>query len=351
MEHPFPPPFRWEFLTVEEIRALVVAVALPLFAIAGLVLSQRAKPRFVYLLAWVGCAIASVLLWRPLISAFEYSWRHNAVGFWVVTCGLVVSFGVSLVGMVMFDARRRSAGKRAMDLLVVPVLMVLLGTMMIEGFQGVQRRAPNWQRCKNNLKQIGLALHNYHNDYDMFPASSISDPQISWRVHLLPYVDHEQLYRQYDQDVAWDTGSNVAISKQMVWAYGCPARPERMDAQQRYYTDYVMLTGDKVFSQPDKPRRMDAISDGLANTLAVTEASGLNIVWSEPRDADLARRAVGGNLAGDETSDSAGIISSWHQRINGLLADGSVRTFDENIDPKVLKALTTIAGEEPVGGF
>ncbi len=351
MEHVFPPPFCWEFLTGDEIRALAVAVVMPLITIAGLLLSQWLKPRFVYLLAWAGCGIASVLLWRPLISAFEYCWRHIAIGFWVVTSGLVVSLGCSLVGMATHDSRRRSAGHRSMDLLVVPVLIVFLGTLLIEGGQALQRRAPYWRQCKNNLKQIGLALLNYHNDFGMFPASEIGDPPVSWRVQLLPYVDHEQLYGKYDHDVAWDAGSNVAISKQMVWTYGCPASPELTDSQQRYYTDYVMLTGDQAFSQRGKPRSMDAILDGLANTLAVTETSGLNIVWSEPRDADLARRTVGVNLPGDETSDSAGIVSSWHRRINGVLADGSVRTFDENIDPRVLKALTTIAGGEPVSDF
>ncbi len=94
------------------------------------------------------------------------------------------------------------------------------------------------------------------------------------------------------------------------------------------------------------------MTDGLANTLAVTEATGLNIVWTEPRDAELGRNPLGINLAGDETSASRGIASSWHEGlVNAAMADGSVRSLSENIDPQVLKALTTISGGEPVGDF
>ncbi len=126
----------------------------------------------------------------------------------------------------------------------------------------------------------------------------------------------------------------------------------RVYAQGRYFTDYAMLTGRGAFSLPNNPIRKRDVGDGLSNTLAVTEASGLNIVWTEPRDAETDSQTIGINLAGDEHSESRGIASSRHP--NGahvLFADGSVKLLDENIDPQVLKALPTIGGDEPVGDF
>ena len=82
------------------------------------------------------------------------------------------------------------------------------------------------------------------------------------------------------------------------------------------------------------------------------EAVGLNIVWTEPRDADVSRVPIGVNLKGTGKTDSPGLMSSYHQ-VNGgrammVLADGSVRFINQSIDPHALKSLTTIAGGEPL---
>ena len=189
----------------------------------------------------------------------------------------------------------------------------------------------------------------------MFPASRISSPPVSWRVQLLPFNDYEQLYfEEYDCEQAWDAEVNLPVALRQIPNYYCPTRWRRNDKDEhgRFFTDYVMLTGNRVFSLPNRPSRLETIIDGSSNTLAVTEASGLNIVWTEPRDAETESQPIGINLAGDEQSESRGIASSRHP--NGahvLFADGTVKLLDENIDPQVLKALTTIDGGEPVGDF
>jgi prepilin-type processing-associated H-X9-DG protein len=71
-------------------------------------------------------------------------------------------------------------------------------------------------------------------------------------------------------------------------------------------------------------------------------------VWSEPRDFDVSRGPLGFNLPGTEFGRSPGLLSSYHDYPNVLFADGSARMLSTQVDPKVLKALTTAAGHEKV---
>ena len=113
-----------------------------------------------------------------------------------------------------------------------------------------------------------------------------------------------------------------------------------------------MVTGPGSFSAGTRSIVPHDIKDGAANTLAVVEASGLNVVWTEPRDFDVARQPVGVNLKGLGRTDSPGLMSSYHQAgAQGAFADGSVRFINENIDPRVLKALTTIDSGDVVKEF
>jgi prepilin-type processing-associated H-X9-DG protein len=353
MEHAFPPPFRWgsaESVQLAVIVALqIIATGLPLLA------RLRKKPDHWCCIFWGALCLANLWFALSYPEKFSSNWRHRAVATpFVITVGLtaaVVAFYSCFREVIrLWQAARLMELVRALAGISVPVALYVL---LLPGYGCGFRRGSPRSECKNNLKQIGLALHNYHEVLGIFPASRISDPFVSWRVHLLQFLDGESLYWDYDQEQAWDSDTNTAIAQQQVWGvYDCPSRPMRVDAQGRYFTDYAMLTGRGAFSLPNNPIRKQDVTDGLSNTLAVTEASGLNIVWTEPRDAETDSQPIGVNLAGDEDSESRGIASSRHS--NGahvLFADGTVEFLNEDIDPQVLKALTTIAGGEPSGDF
>jgi len=90
------------------------------------------------------------------------------------------------------------------------------------------------------------------------------------------------------------------------------------------------------------------VTDGVSNTLAIVEACGLPVVWTEPRDVDLAEQRVGVNLPGDQPGRSRGVVSSYHpQGGHVAMADGSVRFMSADIDPGVLRALLSATGGEP----
>ena len=98
--------------------------------------------------------------------------------------------------------------------------------------------------------------------------------------------------------------------------------------------------------------RFRNIFDVTSNTLAVVEATGLNIAWIEPRDANVTHLRLSINYFGKRQYDSAGIASFWHTKgPHALLVDGAVKFLSEDMDTGLLKTLTTTGGEEKDTGI
>lgn len=95
-------------------------------------------------------------------------------------------------------AARRQRGFTLIELLVVIAIIAVLIALLLPAVQQA-REAARRTECKNKLKQIGLALHNYHDTYNQFPQGSFSNgPRLSWHVSILPYIDQGPLYNQID---------------------------------------------------------------------------------------------------------------------------------------------------------
>jgi RNA polymerase sigma factor (sigma-70 family) len=95
----------------------------------------------------------------------------------------------------------------------------------------------------SNLKQIGIALHNYHNDYDTLPAPAIygknGKPLLSWRVTLLPYIEQDNLYQQFNLDEPWDSEHNKKLLAKMPKTYVPPG----VKTKEPYLTYYQVFVG------------------------------------------------------------------------------------------------------------
>ena len=106
-------------------------------------------------------------------------------------------------------------------LLMVPCAILLLPTV------SKVREAARRSDCKNKLKNIVLALHNYHETHGSFPPAFVVDkerrPLYSWRVLILPQLDQQALYEQFDLTKAWDAPENRRLLDQMPYEYGCPS--------------------------------------------------------------------------------------------------------------------------------
>lgn len=211
------------------------------------------------------------------------------------------------------------------------------------------RNAGKRTQCKNNMKQIGLAMHNFADIYKTFPPAASGEQPTSWRVQILPMVDHVQLFNEYDQTVAWNQPPNSRLALIETPMYRCPSSFFPKDATGRGFTDYAMPTGPGTIGANLAGTRIGEIADGTSNTLMIVEASGAQIIWTEPRDVDVAAQPAGINLNGNKPGHPAGWLSSYHKGgTHVLLADGSVRFLSVTTDPAVLKKLVTIDGGEPI---
>ncbi len=221
---------------------------------------------------------------------------------------------------------------------VVPCLIALLLPAVQQAREAARRT-----QCKNNLKQIGLALHNYHDVFNGFPAAHLNDaqgqPKLSWRVSILPFADEPQLYNAYSFHDAWDSPSNSRLLNPMPRVYACPSHA----APGGTNTCYAAITGDNTAMGSGKCVKLREITDGSSNTLLIVEACRLNIPWMKPQDIDAATFTRIGDPNG---------VSSFHTGgAHILLADGSVRYVSNDLDPNVFKALITRDGGEILGSY
>ena len=237
-------------------------------------------------------------------------------------------------------AHSRKSRLRAMlfSLGGVFLIIIVLASLMLPAVR--QARGPaRLTQCRNNLKQIGLALHNYHDVYGAFPPAHTVDengtPLHSWRTLILPFIEAGPLLDSIDLSKPWDDPVNANARGQVPYAYRCPSAvvPEN-------FTTYCGIVGEGRCFHPTHGRRLSEIRDGAANTLMVIEVSQDKAVhWMEPRDTDDWFLLTFG-----EESDFA------HQGgTHGMLADGSVRFLSSGLSGASRGALATIAAEDVVG--
>lgn len=230
---------------------------------------------------------------------------------------------------------------------------IVLGIFcLLKAAISMPREVPRRSMCINNLKMIGVALQQYHDDYGCFPAPSIVDEHgmqmHSWRAALQPYVEDcmgRGFYEKYDFNQPWNSPANIkaAQPKQTyVKPYVCPSAGQ---AQGQAFTNYVMVVGAETASRPGEWMSLDRITDGPSRTVLVAEIADSDIFWTEPRDLSFDEMSFQVN---DETRTC---ISSRHTRQGRrlaavLFADGTVKMMDESTAPKELRAmLTSAAGD------
>lgn len=227
-----------------------------------------------------------------------------------------------------------------------------LGCCVLFSPGGTAIEAARRTQCKYNLKQLGLALHNYHDTYERFPAAAMGAPAVSWRIQLLPFLEDRTLPQPYDHNAAWDDPQNTPLQKYRCATFDCPSRENNFDSQQRFLTAYLAPTGNGTIFDRDEGTQFKEITDGSSNTIAIVEACGTNVVWTDPRDQNVKRHEFSVNGPGQVVGQSASIVSSYHH--NGaqvMLADGSVRFVGNQTDEKILRALPTRAGDEDIGDW
>ncbi len=227
----------------------------------------------------------------------------------------------------------------AIVLIAVLVVMLSCGGILIALLlPAVQaaREAARRSQCTNNLKQIALAMHNYHDMYKCLPPAVITDasgrPMRSWRVAILPFLEQSPLYERYKFNEPWDGPNNRNLHNISVPTYRCPSDPGPANSTE---TSYVMIVGEHtVGGLPNEVIHFSDIRDGLSNTIMIVEVTGSGIHWMEPRDLSVEE-------INRKINDGSGKwISSRHPGgANVALCDASVRFLAQTLDRETLRLL------------
>lgn len=193
------------------------------------------------------------------------------------------------------------------------------------------------RQIRKDMSEIIAALHRYHEDHGMFPASEVLGPngqtRHSWRVALLPYLGHKDLYEHYHFDEEWDSARNEKLLARMPKVYRSP-----FDQPDSAYSSYFVLTGKETAFGQEKSAALGDIPDGTERTVAFVEAKR-QVPWTKPEDLpydkDLPLPELGGwDAIGGEPCFRA------------CLCDGAIRQFTTSFDPKSLRSFFTRNGGE-----
>lgn len=223
-------------------------------------------------------------------------------------------------------------------------LFILLTVWLGFAFRDA-REAARRARCKGRLKQLTLALHNYHETYGSFPPAYLADaegkPMHSWRALILPFADQLRAWQKYDFSQPWNSPQNLAVEDLM---HGQILECDSAQAEREgHFADYVVLVGPGTAFPGAQSASLSQMRDGPENTLLIVEIANSDIRWLEPRDLRVDEMSF---VLNDPDRPS---ISSLHpQGVQVAFADGSVRLLGRPFPHGALQALSTISGAERV---
>lgn len=253
-------------------------------------------------------------------------------------------------------AARSSGSSKVLRLIATAcVALMLVGTGIVLLFQygtaGIAQIQSNAQRgaCRNNARQIAMAMNAYADDYGTYPTPTVTDaagkPLYSWRVLLLPYLGHQKLYERFNLNEAWDSQTNSQLMYERPRDYGSPAAGNAWSEP-----NYMVVTGPGTLFPKSGPLRPDQILDRPEQTLLIVEvarpsnaANMGELSWTQPGDLDIGKMipAINGK-------DGIEIGGNHDGGATAATCDGRDHFLPETLTAGEVRALITPDGGEPL---
>ncbi|MDR1382845.1 MAG: DUF1559 domain-containing protein [Planctomycetaceae bacterium] len=244
-----------------------------------------------------------------------------------------------ILGGINLSPSKNTGGRRgqATALLVLGIFFGIFLTLPLLLLPAVQaaRESARRMHCNNQIKLLGLVMHDYADAQGRFPPAYTLDadgePLHSWRVLLLPYLGEEKLYKKIRLDEPWDSEYNRQFHNQMPSVFRCPScRHGNPNSD----TTYVMIFGDNTIGQTDGIGvSWSDITDGSSNTIMFIEQD-TPVCWMSPDD--------------EGSSVDWSSIKSHGNGFNTAWCDGSARFISQPVDEEMIQAALTINGGEDV---
>jgi hypothetical protein len=232
-----------------------------------------------------------------------------------------------LVQKTLDDIRLEQKGSTVHAKVKVKTVAVLFEPLVGAIVQA--RQAAERAQRANNLKQIGLAFHNYHDVNGRFPPAALYNKDgkavLSWRVLLLPYLDEDELYKEFHLDEPWDSPHNKKLLARMPKVFDAPSA----GPAPRHTTFYQVFVGRSAAFEGKAGVPIASFTDGTSNTILVIEGAKA-VLWSKPED-----------LPFDPDKPLPKVGGVYPNGAHAVFADGSVRFLKKSMKEATLRALIT----------
>ncbi|MGL4514461.1 MAG: DUF1559 domain-containing protein [Lacipirellulaceae bacterium] len=241
-------------------------------------------------------------------------------------------------GTKAFDLVRLKAGDDQRNAVMSVGIIGVVVALALPAVQAA-REAARRNMSMNNMKQLILALHNYHDMNQTLPPQAICDaagtPLLSWRVAMLPFIEQQELYGRFKLDEPWDSPNNLPLVQEMPAVFMEPSSPKHGPEDGK--THYLCPTGPSAFMTGEKQgRKFTDIKDGSSKTIAILQVGDDQAVeWTKPADLD-----VSNGFPGIRSVHPMAFLAAW--------VDGHVSAVSQDTPAEVVAPLLTVDGGEVI---